>query len=124
MLVNTWRRLVNRKTRDAGRVRGRTAWPWKGSFRPGTELLEDRLVLSTVSWDGGGGNFDWNNALNWSTDALPGVADDVVINAATASPITHALGTTSVHSLQSQAAITLSGGTLSLDAASEITNAF
>ena len=44
-----------------------------------TELLEPRVLLAAVSWDGGGGDGQWTNPLNWSNDALPGPADDVTV---------------------------------------------
>ncbi|MCA9130916.1 MAG: hypothetical protein KDB22_27720, partial [Planctomycetales bacterium] len=44
------------------------------------EQLEDRRVLATVVWDGGGGDFFWSNPLNWSGDQLPQNGDDVTIN--------------------------------------------
>ncbi len=43
------------------------------------EILEDRLTPALVTWDAGGNDFHWDNALNWSGDVLPGVGDDVVI---------------------------------------------
>ncbi len=45
------------------------------------ESLEDRRVLTTVAWDGGGGDLFWSNPLNWSGDQLPGIENDVVIDA-------------------------------------------
>ena len=45
------------------------------------EQLEDRRLLATVSWDGGGGNLLWSNPLNWSSDQLPGSSDDVTLDA-------------------------------------------
>src|SRR5205085_10006064 len=45
------------------------------------ESLESRRVLSVVSWDGGAGTANWEDAPNWSDDALPGHADDVQIPA-------------------------------------------
>ena len=33
-----------------------------------------------VTWDGGGADNDWETALNWSGDAVPGADDDVVID--------------------------------------------
>src|SRR4051794_33180327 len=45
----------------------------------GFERLEQRCLLS-VTWDGGGGNSDWNNPLNWDTDQSPGSQDTVVID--------------------------------------------
>jgi hypothetical protein len=49
-------------------------------FRPWLTVLEDRITPSTVTWDNDGGDYDWNNAANWSGDVLPGAADDVVID--------------------------------------------
>src|SRR5262249_59430098 len=49
--------------------------------KPGLERLELRCLLS-VSWDGGGGNSDWNNPLNWNTDTVPGSTDTAVIDLA------------------------------------------
>jgi len=37
----------------------------------------------TITWDGGAGNSDWFDALNWDTDALPGPTDEVFIEDAT-----------------------------------------
>src|SRR5262245_39912112 len=66
------------------------------------EQLEDRTLLTTVSWDGGAGTLRWDDAQNWSTDALPGTADDAVIGAAFSGlTITHDTGDVSIHSLTS-----------------------
>ncbi|MBX9656515.1 hypothetical protein K2Y11_23100 [bacterium] len=43
------------------------------------ESLEDRTVSAVVLWDGVAGTTNWQDALNWSTDALPGTTDDVRI---------------------------------------------
>ncbi len=43
------------------------------------EPLEGRRVLATVTWDGGAGTLEWGDDLNWSTDAQPGVSDDVIV---------------------------------------------
>lgn len=75
--LNSLRRSLSRHEIDSRR---------RSQLRPvsrlvaAAERLEERLLLSAVSWDGGGGNLDWNNALNWSTDQLPGGADDVTID--------------------------------------------
>src|SRR5205823_8433383 len=47
--------------------------------RPAFEWLERRCLLS-VTWDGGGGNSDWNNPLNWNPDTVPGPQDTAVID--------------------------------------------
>ncbi len=44
------------------------------------EQLEPRHMLATISWDGGAGTTSWHDAANWSTDTLPGAADDVIID--------------------------------------------
>jgi hypothetical protein len=81
------------------------------------EQLEDRTLLTTVSWDGGAGTLRWVDAQNWSTDALPGNSDDAVIGAAFAGlTITHDVGGVSIRSLTSAAAIQVTGGTFALAA--------
>jgi hypothetical protein len=55
------------------------------------ERREDRTVPATVVWDGGGGDLNWNNPLNWfnvdtgNSSYLPTNSDDVF--AAVAGPI-------------------------------------
>jgi len=75
------------------------------------ETLEDRTVPSTVNWINPAGG-DWDTPSNWSTGAVPGQADDVIISYSRIA-VTHAgsAGDT-VNSLQSQAAIALSAGTI------------
>src|SRR5580693_9378566 len=56
-------------------------------------------MTTTVTWTGGAGTTNWTDAANWSTDALPGAGDDVVINVATATTIHIASATVSVNSV-------------------------
>ncbi len=35
------------------------------------ERLELRRVLATITWDGGAGTLNWNDANNWSTNTIP-----------------------------------------------------
>ena len=70
---------------------------------------------ATVSWVGGSG--DWTNAACWSTGALPGSSDDVVIGTPSAITVTHSVGTHQVHSIKCQEAFVLSGGTLTVTTA-------
>src|SRR5262245_37773623 len=90
------------------------------------EQLEDRTLLTTVSWDGGAGTLRWDDAQNWSIDALPGSSDDAVIGTAFAGlTITHDTGDVSILSLTSAAALRVAGGTFALGAAtSQIDDAF
>ncbi len=55
------------------------------------EQLEDRLTLS-VTWTGNAGTFNWTDANNWSSHAVPGSTDDVMINVAVSSPISISSG--------------------------------
>lgn len=76
------------------------------------ESLEDRILLATVTWDGGAGTFNWGDAANWSTDALPTANDDVVISGDFGdSVITNLLATSEARSVDSSATIRLSTGT-------------
>ena len=45
------------------------------------ESLEIRALLSAFFWDGGGGDSNWHNSLNWSDDTIPGTLDDVHLSA-------------------------------------------
>ena len=56
-------------------------------LRPWLEGLEDRALLSTISWVGATNN-DWDTATNWSPAQVPGVSDDAVINLTSAGTIT------------------------------------
>jgi hypothetical protein len=84
--------------------------------------LEDRALPSVVNWTNPAGG-DWNTPGNWSTGALPGLGDDVVIGTVSGT-VTHSSGTHSVHSLSSASPFTLSGGALTLEAYSALNDAF
>ncbi|MDJ0833577.1 MAG: filamentous hemagglutinin N-terminal domain-containing protein [Gammaproteobacteria bacterium] len=85
------------------------------------EELQFQLGTKTgtvVTWDGGGGDQNWSNALNWSTDVVPTLADSVIIDDALGSilqvDITEA---SAAGSLQSDALLILNtaGSSLTLD---------
>jgi hypothetical protein len=50
--------------------------------RPISETLERRVMLSgtTFHWTGLGDGLNWHDPQNWSTQAVPGIAHDVVID--------------------------------------------
>jgi len=77
-----------------------------------------------VYWDGGGNGFSWDDPANWHKDELPQNGDDVFIDDPGEVTVIYSTGTTTVYRLQSEEAITLSGGTLSMDIASFINNSF
>ena len=84
------------------------------------EVLEDRQLLSTINWISTTSG-DWNVGNNWSSGQVPGTGDDVVINVPGASPtITIDSGAQSVNSLTAADPLVISGGSLTLAAASEI----
>ncbi|MGB7345432.1 MAG: hypothetical protein WBD20_14555, partial [Pirellulaceae bacterium] len=69
------------------------------------------LLASVKEWDGGGGDFLWNNPLNWSGDVLPGPADNVVIDVAGGGPISIlSTGNVSIASLDSEEYIYITSG--------------
>jgi hypothetical protein len=97
--------------------RGRSARPASRAKSRRTRLLlerlEDRVTPSSVIWTGAGDGINWSDPLNWNTNKLPGSADDVTINSFP-NIILHGSGTDTIHSLQSEDPIVLSGGSLSL----------
>ncbi len=89
------------------------------SFRPHVEFMEPRRLLSAVSWTGAAGDNNWDTPANWSTDSVPVSTDDVTINIA--ANVVHSNNVTdSINSLTSTEPLTISGGTLSIAAASTI----
>ena len=89
------------------------------SCRPRIEWMEPRTLLSAVIWTGSGGDNNWDTAANWNTDSVPGSGDDVTINI-TADVVHSENVTDSINSLTSTEPLTISGGTLSIAAASTI----
>jgi hypothetical protein len=84
----------------------------------GTIVNEDGRI---INWDGGGGDFNWNNPINWDTDSLPGPFDDVVIGADFSGITVNADSeTTWVRSVSSEASLVLSGASFMLGAGSLI----
>src|SRR6266851_5712079 len=111
LLVSKW---LRRKAREASSPPRRLR-PLK------LELLEDRYAPS-VNWTGGGDGVNWSDPHNWSNGALPASTDDVVIATDPSVTIRHAGGNDSIRSLQSQNALDLSGGSLTIAAASAVNN--
>ena len=48
------------------------------------ERLEDRSLLAGLTWDGGGANNLWSNALNWNNDVAPASGDNLIFPAGAA----------------------------------------
>ena len=87
------------------------------------ESLESRVLLAAVTWDAGGDGVHWSDANNWSSDVLPGAADDVTINFGSGT-VQHDTGTDTVNSLTTTNKLLLSGGTLAINGPSAINNGF
>jgi hypothetical protein len=96
-------------------------------FTPGLETLEDRRVLASIIWDGGGSDHHWNNSANWFdvTNEVDGVLptsdDDVVIRDQFAGITVLVDDDVTVNSLQSAAGLNINGNVdFALEAASQI----
>lgn len=77
-------------------------------------------AASVVSWVGGAGL--WDVGSNWSGGAVPGPADDVVIDVPRNALVTVRSGVNVVHSLVSRNPIVMADGSLRLMSASSIDN--
>src|SRR5271157_1326564 len=83
-------------------------------------LLLQTAAAQTVTWIGGSG--DWNTATNWSTGALPGPTNDVVIGSGPGITVTHSSGAHTVNSIFSQQAFVVSGGSLTVSNTIQVNN--
>ncbi len=88
------------------------------------EPLEGRQLLALVTWDGGGDGTSWEDPANWSGDALPTAADDVEIDVPASPTIVHSTGTTEILSLNCAETLQVTGGNLTIGAASAINGDF
>jgi hypothetical protein len=102
--------------------RGRSAGT--RAFRPELLQLEDRLVPSTVVWNGGpeGTGFLWNVPTNWVGGRVPMSGDDAVIDASFAGISILADQDVTIHSGTSEAALRIVRGTFFITADSLIDN--
>ena len=76
-------------------------------LRPIFEGLEERVVLSTVTWVGPNGG-DWDTAANWSPSGVPNSTEDVVIKPSSPETIIHGMNQSdSVFSLTTNSDATL-----------------
>ena len=77
------------------------------------QVLEQRLLLSQDVWTGGGDGKTWQDASNWSENAVPGSSDDVTINVGTGLTIDYN-GTSSIQNIVDNAALDITGGSLTV----------
>ena len=79
-------------------------------------------VTPTITWVGNANTEpdSWHTASNWDANRVPGAGDHVCISsAANTDAIAFTTGTTSVASLESEEALSISGGTLELTSATD-----
>lgn len=104
--------------KDRFRPRRRRASGRHGpQFRPRLDAFEDRVLLSTVTWDGGAGTSNWSEAANWQGNVAPVPGDDLVFpgDAAQKTNFNNFPSGTSFHSLKfTGSGYTISGGSLNM----------
>lgn len=79
----------------------------------------DEGRAATINWDGGGGDFSWQNPVNWSGDILPGLNDVAVINVPSNITVTSSANVT-IASLQCSNNLALSAGTFRVRGGSSV----
>jgi len=82
--------------------------------------LEERAVPATVFWDGGGNDLAWTNALNWSSDTIPGPNDDVFLDVAGNFTVGYGGGATVIQSLTLSDPLQLKLGSIEVTGATTI----
>lgn len=89
-----------------------------------TLSVSQTTLAVPIIWTGGGGNNSWHTAANWNLNRVPAVGDDVVIPDMTPNVnVTFSSGSSTINSLTSSEAFTLSAGILIIDMASSFNNA-
>ncbi len=83
------------------------------------EVLEPRQLLATDTWISPTSG-SWDVASNWSTDKVPGPADDVVIDDPGSPTVTISSNVESVNSITASDPLVISGGGLTVAANSTI----
>ncbi|MFN0134328.1 MAG: beta strand repeat-containing protein [Phycisphaerales bacterium] len=99
------RRRARSLVREAGGLRergARNAWE-------GCDALEARQHLAVITWDGGAGTNEWNDANNWSGNVVPGVLDEARILTAAFPEILVNSNVGSIAALLSQKPIRING---------------
>jgi hypothetical protein len=81
------------------------------------------VVAATIAWINSPGG-DWNNPGNWDLGRVPNATDNVLISVPGNVTITFSQGNTTIQSLLSETAFTLSGGTLTVTGTIQVNNTF
>ena len=104
------RHFIGQRVATLANRRGRIPAQHQRTWMSG-EALEGRVMLTAVSWDGGGDGANWSDAINWSGNALPGTDDDVTIDIAGNAVVTLNFST-SIKSLLNREELRLSSASL------------
>ncbi len=83
------------------------------------EQLEDRRLLTAIAWATDSDGF-WDESSNWSPQQVPGGGDDVTIDRGAANPTISIRDTRSVNSIISRESLAITGGTFTINAASQL----
>jgi hypothetical protein len=120
MVFSSLRNLARRLAGPSRRRRPAQA----RAFRPELLRLEDRLVPSTVVWNGGpeGTGTLWSDPTNWVGRRVPMSNDDAVIDASFAGITIVANQSAMIHSVTSEAALQITGGSFFILSDSLINN--
>ena len=120
MVFSSLRNLARRLAGPSRRTHSAQA----RAFRPELLRLEDRLVPSTVVWNGGpdGTGTLWSDPTNWVGGRVPGGGDDAVIDANFAGITILANQDVTIHSVTSEAALQITGGRFFIFSDSRIDN--
>jgi len=96
--------------------------PWNGArssvlarragCATGVEPLEQRTLLASIAWDGGGDGVSWSDPANWSTNSVPTGVDHVLIDAGASVTLGGKGGRIEIASLEAHGSITMRGGVL------------
>lgn len=78
------------------------------------DFFSPQTPSETVYWDGGGDGTSWHDPFNWSTDAIPNITQDVVIDVPGEITVVHSIGTHYIRSLRSEEAIIQDAGDLDI----------
>ena len=97
-----------------------TTAPTSTTTPAATATPTSTAIVTGVYWTGAAGDGYWDTPGNWSSGAVPGPADDVYIDQMVEGSVTYRTGDTTIHSLNNRAGLLISGGSLSLSAASEV----
>ena len=85
------------------------------------EPLENRILMSVITWTGKGDDLTWFSAANWSTGTVPGTADTAIINQPGLT-VQYSGQTTSIQAIVSTATLDITSGGLTVtDGTSSLT---